>query len=86
MSGTDPQLDVHALLSATEAMSWARVNSVQVITNWHRRGLLPCAVDGQGREIRDDRGRPRYRLLDVAKAKHLAEQRAAAMAAHLRAA
>jgi hypothetical protein len=85
MSGTDPQLDINALLSATEAMKWARVNSVQVITNWHRRGLLPIARDDHGREIRVA-GRPRYRLLDVAKAKRAAELNAARMAARLHAA
>jgi hypothetical protein len=61
--------DVDALLSASEAAAYAGV-SVSAIGNWRDRGHLPVAKDEHGQEIRDRRGRPRYRLLDVAKAEH----------------
>jgi hypothetical protein len=82
MSGGDPvpDLDMNALLSATEAAGFARV-SVNVIVNWRNRGWLPVATDPEtGREIRDSRGRPRYRLLAVAKAEARTHQRAQKMA------
>lgn len=60
-------LNVMALLTGTEAAEYAGV-SVQVIVNWRNRGWLPVATDEAGKEIRDGQGRPRYRLLDVAKA------------------
>jgi hypothetical protein len=72
-------LDLNALLSATEAAAYAGV-TVNVIVNWRNRGYLPVARDGQGREIRDKQGRPRYRLLDVAKAENATRQRAEQMA------
>jgi hypothetical protein len=75
----DAPLDMNALLSATDAARYARV-SVQVIVNWRNRGWLPVATDGLGREIRDGRGRPRYRLLDVAKADARTHERAQRMA------
>lgn len=68
-------LDMHALLSASEAALYAGV-SVQAIVNWRNRGLLPVAIDKNGREIRDSQGRPRYRLLDVAKAEAATSRRA----------
>ena len=68
-------LDVDALLSATQAAEYAGV-SVNVIVNWRNRGWLPVATGPDGREVRDGRGRPRYRLLDVAKAEHATAQRA----------
>lgn len=74
-----PALDLDALLSATEAASYADV-TVNVIVNWRNRGILPVATDEHGAEIRDERGRPRYRLLDVAKAEHGTRQRAQVMA------
>ena len=75
----DGVLDLNALLSATEAAAYAGV-SVNVIVNWRNRGWLPVATDGQGREIRDGRGRPRYRLLDVAKAENATKRRGEQMA------
>lgn len=72
-------LDLNALLTATEAADYAGV-SVNVIVNWRNRGWLPVATDDQGREIRDGRGRPRYRLLDVAKAENGTKRRGEQMA------
>lgn len=72
-------LDLNALLSATEAADYAGV-SVNVIVNWRNRGWLPVATDRDGREIRDGRGRPRYRLLDVAKAENATKRRGEQMA------
>ena len=74
-----PDLDLNALLTATEASRYAGV-SVPVICKWRDRGHLPVAIDAQGKEIRDKRGRPRYRLLDVAKAENETRQRAERMA------
>ena len=75
-------LDVNALLSATEAARYAG-KTVNVIVNWRNRGWLPVATDAAGNEIRDDRGRPRYRLLDVAKAENATRQRAERMASRI---
>ena len=75
----DGALDLNALLSATEAARYAGV-SVNVVVNWRNRGLLPVATDAQGKEIRDERGRPRYRLLDVAKAENATKRRGEQMA------
>lgn len=75
-----PDLDVNALLTATEAAGYAG-KSVAAICKWRERGYLPVARDPQtGEEIRDDRGRPRYRLLDVAKAENATRQRGEQMA------
>jgi len=74
-----PDLDLNALLTAKEAAQYAG-KSVAVICNWRNRGHLPVATDAQGNEIRDDRGRPRYRLLDVAKAENATRQRGEQMA------
>jgi hypothetical protein len=80
----DTPADPFALLTATEAATYAGV-SVAAVGNWATRGyslptggraILPVAVDGDGREIRDSRGRPRYRLLDVAKAEQATSRRA----------
>ena len=67
-------LDMHALLSASQAAGYAKV-TVATIVNWRTRGYclpgtrtrvkLPVARDHQGREIRNARGRPMYRLADV---------------------
>ena len=65
----DGVLDLDALLSATDAALYAGV-TVNVIVNWRNRGYLPVAKDEHGNEIRDKQGRPRYRLLDVAKAEN----------------
>ena len=76
----DGALDVNALLTATEAACYAGV-SVNVIVNWRNRGHLPVATDPRtGREIRDRQGRPRYRLLDVAKAENATKRRGEQMA------
>ena len=72
-------LDVDALLTAAEAASYAGVKPA-TISKWRERGHLPVATDSQGNEIRDERGRPRYRLMDVAKAEHGTRQRAQVMA------
>jgi predicted site-specific integrase-resolvase len=74
-----PDLDVNALLTAKEAAGYAGV-SIGVVCKWRERGHLPVAIDEQGREIRDKQGRPRYRLLDVAKAENATKRRAEQMA------
>lgn len=78
-------LDIHAAVTATEAAAYAEV-TVQAVTNWATRGYclpgsrervkLPVATDVHGREIRDHCGRPKYRLIDVAKAEAATRQRA----------
>lgn len=74
-----PDLDVNALLSAKEAAGYAHV-TIAAICNWRERGHLPVATDTDGNEIRDARGRPRYRLLDVAKAEYATKKRGEQMA------
>jgi len=75
-----PDLDVNALLTATEAAGYAGV-SVAAVCKWRERGHLPVATDPvTGGEIRDSHGRPRYRLLDVAKAENATRQRGEQMA------
>jgi hypothetical protein len=64
---TADAVDPFALLTATEAARYARV-SVQAVCNWRKRGHLPVATNDDGTEITDERGRPMYRLVDVAKA------------------
>jgi hypothetical protein len=54
-----------------------------VIVNWRNRGYLPVATDADGNEIRDRQGRPRYRLIDVARAEHAVQQRGERMAARI---
>jgi hypothetical protein len=78
-SGEDAVLDLDALVSATEAAGYAHV-SVAAVVNWRNRGHLPVATDKAGREIRDGRGRPRYRLRDVARADIETRRRAEQMA------
>jgi hypothetical protein len=75
-------LDLDALLSATEAAAYAGV-TVATVCNWRARGHLPIATDEHGAEIREQ-GRPRYRLLDVAKAENATKQRGEQMARQLR--
>ena len=77
-----PELDVNALLTAKEAAGYAGV-SIAVICKWRERGHLPVATDERGNEIRDERGRPRYRLLAVAKAENATRQRAERMASRI---
>jgi hypothetical protein len=74
-----PDLDLNALLSAKEAAQYAGV-SVAAICKWRERGHLPVATDERGQEIRDKQGRPRYRLLDVAKAENATKRRGEQMA------
>jgi hypothetical protein len=74
-----PDLDVNALLTATEAAGYAGV-SIAAICKWRERGHLPVATDAEGNEIRDKQGRPRYRLLDVAKAENATKRRGEQMA------
>lgn len=77
-----PELDINALLTAKEAAGYAGV-SIAVICKWRERGHLPVAADAEGHEIRDERGRPRYRLLDVAKAENATRRRAERMASRI---
>ena len=74
-----PEFDMDALLTASVAAKYAGVTTAAVC-NWAARGILPVATDEHGNEIRDGRGRPRYRLLDVAKAEHRTHERARQMA------
>lgn len=76
------ELDVNALLTATEAAGYARV-SLSCICKWHARGHLPVATDSDGKEMRDVNNRRLYRLLDVAKAENKTRQAAAVMAQRL---
>jgi hypothetical protein len=78
----DGTLDMDALLSASVAAQFAGVTTAAVC-NWAARGILPVATDEQGREIRDERGRARYRLIDVAKAEARTAARAQQMAARI---
>jgi hypothetical protein len=83
------EVDPMALLTASQAAMYAGhiddqgKPKVNVIVNWRNRGLLPVATDGEGREIRDGRGRPYYRLADVARADALTTRRGEAMALSL---
>lgn len=77
-----PELDLYALLTATEAAGYAGVK-VTTICKWRERGWLRQAVDADGNELRDERGARLYRLLDVAKAEAGTKARAAVMAARL---
>src|SRR5207248_3102815 len=83
------EVDPMALLTASQAAMYAgHVDhegkpKVNVIVNWRNRRLLPVATDDEGREIRDGRGRPYYRLADVARADALTTKRGEAMALSL---
>ena len=61
------ELDIYALLTASEAAEYAGVH-VEAILNWRNHGRL--TVSGT------KNGRPAYRLLDVAKAEHATRKRA----------
>ena len=78
----DGPLDMDALLTATEISRYAGV-SVAAVCNWAARGLLPVATDEDGSEIRDKRGRPRYRFRDAARADAIAAERAQRMTARI---
>ena len=73
-------LDMDALLSATDISRYAGV-SVAAVCNWAARGILPVAKDEHGNEIRDKRGRPRYRFRDAARADAVAAERAQRLSA-----
>lgn len=77
-----PVLDMDALLSGTQAAAVARV-TVAAIVNWRNRGWLPVAVDEHGHQIRDTRGRPRYRLRAVLEAEKLTAARCEVVAPRL---
>lgn len=68
MSELSPGDQFTQLISTTDAANLAGV-SVAAISNWRDRGHLP--VSG-----RDQRGRPLYRWLDVAKAEHATRRHA----------
>jgi hypothetical protein len=61
------QIDPDALITASQGAELAGV-TVAAVCNWVSRGYLKPAENPQGRVIKDSRGRPLYRLLDVAKA------------------
>jgi hypothetical protein len=63
------ELDLQALIPATQAAAYAHVTT-QAIINWRNRGHLSPATDLDGNEIRDDQGHLLYRLIDVVKADH----------------
>lgn len=60
--------DINTLLPTRLAAEAACV-SVQVISNWRRRGHLTPASHDQS-------GRPLYRLIDIAKAEHATRKKA----------
>ena len=78
-----PALDMDALLTASQIKTLTGVRSLQVVSNWRRRGLLPVAVDDTGTPVKDSRGRPLYRLRDAARVDAAMHARAEAMARNL---
>ncbi len=82
-------LDVNALLTAADAARYAGLvdasgkPKVSMIVNWRNRGHLSPATDTDGNELRDQRGRLLYRLLDIAKAEAATKAHAAVMAGRL---
>jgi hypothetical protein len=80
------ELNPQALLTAAQAALYAGLvddagkPKISVIVNWRNRGHLPVATDDDGNELRDDHGKPLYRLLDVAKADAKTAARAGQMA------
>jgi hypothetical protein len=66
------QIDPDALITASQAAQLCATAgypiTVAAVCNWVSRGYLKPAKNPQGRVIKDSRGRPLYRLLDVAKA------------------
>jgi excisionase family DNA binding protein len=70
-----PALDLDALWTVAEAAHHAKVSEA-TIRSWIHRGHLPIATDHRGREVRDERGRPRVRPLDVARAEGATRERA----------
>ena len=57
------------LLTVAEAARLCRVKPT-TIYGWKHRGLLPVARGIDGKEVRDERKRPLYWRLDVARAEH----------------
>jgi len=78
----DGPFDMDALLPASLAAQYAGVTTAAVC-NWAARGILPVATDEHGHEIRDRRGRARYRLRDVARAEARTHERAQQLAARI---
>ena len=78
----DDPFDMDALLPASLAAQYAGVTTAAVC-NWAARGILPVATDEHGNEIRDRRGRARYRLRDVARAEARTHERARQLAARI---
>ena len=78
----DGPFDMNALLPASLAAKYAGVTTAAVC-NWAARGILPVATDERGNEIRDARGRARYRLGDVARAEARTHERAQQLAARI---
>lgn len=60
-------MDFDALLTVAEAAQHCGVKPV-TIRQWRHRGHLPIATDEHGNKLHDHRGRPLFRLLDVARA------------------
>lgn len=60
------EIDPFALLTAAQVALRCKV-SVAAVTNWVRRGHLNPAVDDDGNEILDSRGKRMYRLADAAR-------------------
>lgn len=67
MTGEPAEIDPFALLTAAQVAMRCKV-SVAAVTNWVRRGHLNAAVDDDGNEILDSRGKRMYRLVDAARA------------------
>lgn len=59
-----PSMDMDALLPGKLAAMLAGV-TVRDIVHWRNRGYLKVATDADGNEIRDERGRPKYRARAV---------------------
>ena len=78
-----PDLDLNALLTAKEAAGYAGVSIPADLQLARPRARSPLPPTLTGNEIRDERGRPRYRLLDVAKAENATRQRAERMASRI---
>ena len=70
-----PSLDLDALWTVAEAAQHAKVSEA-TIRSWVHRDHLKVALDEDGTEIRDRRGRPRFRPVDVAKAEFATREHA----------
>lgn len=66
--GDNPLDRLNELISTTEAAALAGV-TVAAVSNWRDRGILPAAGT-------DERGRPLYRFIDVAKAERATRDKA----------